>query len=65
MKQQLIALRIKKILLEKGISQKQLAFGIGADAASICRLLTGEYNFTVKTIERIEKYLQTDIITVP
>lgn len=53
--------RIKELCKEKGITLESLALGIGTSQASISRIITGNGNPTVDTLERIATALNVPI----
>ncbi|MCM1531386.1 MAG: helix-turn-helix transcriptional regulator [Bacteroides sp.] len=59
-----VADRIAEILKEKGMSQKDLATGMGKTEAEVSKWLGGTQNFTLKTIATISTYLQQPILTI-
>ena len=54
--------RIKELCKEKGITLESLALGIGTSQASISRIITGNGNPTMHSLDRIAKFL---IVEVP
>ena len=57
-----IAMKIKRTLKVKGMTQAQLAETMGMDCAVISRYLSGKVNLELKTIVKIEKALGINII---
>ena len=57
-----IAMKIKRALRTKGMTQAQLADIMGADRAMICRYLSGKANMELKTMIKIENALSINII---
>ncbi len=57
-----IAVRIQKILEEKGWTQQDLAQALGKQNSEISKWLTGTHNFTLRTLTRIEEVLGEDLI---
>lgn len=53
--------RIKELCKEKGITLESLALGIGTSQASISRIITGNGNPTMDSLERIAKYLNVEV----
>lgn len=53
--------RIKELCKEKGINLADLATKIGTSQASISRIITGNGNPTMDTMERISKALDVSI----
>ncbi len=59
-----IADRIKDILDAKGLKPVHLAEMLGKDKSEISKWLTGQHNFTTKTIVKIEAALAEEIIHI-
>ncbi|MCC8113000.1 MAG: helix-turn-helix domain-containing protein [Bacteroidales bacterium] len=59
-----IALAIKMLLREKGITQNEFAQKMGVTPGQISRMLSGETNFEIKTISKIEEALGAQVIGV-
>ena len=59
-----ITARILEILERKGWSQTELAKAIGKKDAEISRWMSGQHNFTIATIAKIEAVLGEDILSV-
>ena len=59
-----ITARILEILERKRWSQTELAKAIGKKDAEISRWLSGQHNFTIATIAKIEAVLGEDILSV-
>lgn len=64
MKQAAISARIKHLLKLRNMSQAELSKRLLSDESAVSRWANGKGNLTLKTIERIEEVLQSDIITV-
>lgn len=64
MKTTLIGQRILQLLKERGETQCWLAREIGTDASAMNRWIKGKGNPTIKSIEKMEKVLNSEIITV-
>lgn len=60
-----LAVRIHQILREKGISQKELAERMDKTPSEISKWLSGEHNFTLRSLAKLEAELGIDIIYVP
>lgn len=56
--------RIDAILIQKGISQKELADRLGKRESEVSKWMRGTHNFTVKTIAKLEVALGEPIITI-
>ncbi len=57
-----IADKIDAILKRKGMSQKEFAKKMNKTEAEVSRWLSGNHNFTIKTIAKITSVLGEDII---
>lgn len=53
--------RIKELCREKGINMETLAKGIGTSQASISRIITGNGNPTMDSLERIADFLEVRV----
>lgn len=60
-----IATQINYILKAKGITQRKFADLMGKRESEISKWLSGNHNFTTKTLGNIEAVLDEDIINVP
>lgn len=59
-----IALRIEKLLERKGWSQADFARAAGKKEAEISKWMSGQHNFTIRTIAKIENVLGDKILHV-
>ena len=59
-----ISVRINDILKRKGWNQANLAKAMGKKEAEVSKWLSGNHNFTISTLARIETVLEEDIISV-
>ncbi len=59
-----VADRIAEILKKKGMSQRDLAVGMGKTEAEVSKWLGGTQNFTLRTLAAISVYLQEPILSV-
>jgi transcriptional regulator with XRE-family HTH domain len=60
-----IVVRVHQILKEKGITQKMLADKMGKTPSEISKWLSGEHNFTLRSITKLETELGEDLIYIP
>lgn len=60
-----VADRIHAILVQKQMSQRDLAMALHKSESEISKWLSGSHNLELKTIIRIEEALGEDILTVP
>ena len=56
---------INQILAEKGFTKKDLAETMNKHPSEIHRWLTGEHNFTIRSLCKLESELKTTLIEVP
>lgn len=63
-KSALIALRILRVLREKGISQKDLATMLDVSPQYVSKILKGRENLSLETICRIEAVLEIALVEV-
>ena len=63
-KKELIALRIRLILDDKGWTQQQLADAMEVNKSYVSKILAGEQNMTLEGITSIEKALNSTIIEI-
>ena len=59
-----IALKIRKILRHKGMSQVELATLMGVTPAQVSKLLSGKVNFELKTIAKLQSVLNDSIVEI-
>ena len=60
-----IASQINSILKRKNISQRELASRLNKKESEISKWLSGNHNFTIKTLAGIETILGEEIISIP
>ncbi len=60
-----IAVRISDLIAKKGITQKSLAESLGKKPSEISRWLSGDHNFTLRSLAKLEAELGEMIINVP
>ncbi len=60
-----LVVRIHEILEEKGISQKTLAEKMGKKAPEISRWLSGDHNFTLRSLAKLQAELGEPLLYVP
>jgi ribosome-binding protein aMBF1 (putative translation factor) len=59
-----IASQINSILKRKNITQRELALRLNKKESEISKWLSGNHNFTIKTLASIETILGEEIISV-
>lgn len=59
-----IALKIRKILRLKGMSQAELASMLSVTPAQVSKLLSGKINFELKTIAKLQSVLGEPIVEI-
>ena len=57
-----VADKIHQLLVEKGMTQKQLAKSMGKTEAEVSAWLSGQHNFTLRTLAKISVVLGEDLI---
>ena len=57
--------RVHDILEKKGITQRQLADSLDKYESEVSRWLSGDHNFTLRTIAKIQAFLGEKIIQIP
>ena len=60
-----LALKIRRILREKKLSQYELAEKMGVSPAQITKILSGKEKLGIKTISKIEQALEVNLIEIP
>lgn len=60
-----IVVRVYQILREKGLTQKELADQMGKSQSEISKWLSGDHNFTLRSLAKLEAELNAEIIYVP
>jgi transcriptional regulator with XRE-family HTH domain len=60
-----IVVRVYQILREKGLTQKELAEQMGKSQSEISKWLSGDHNFTLRSLAKLEAELGSEIIYVP
>ena len=60
-----VADRIHALLNSKGMSQKDLAKKMGKTEAEVSVWLSGQHNFTIRTLAKISVALGDDLIQIP
>ncbi|WP_312331649.1 helix-turn-helix domain-containing protein [Sphingobacterium sp.] len=63
-KSQLIALKILRTLRQLGISQKEFSEKLGVSQQQVSKWVKGSENFTMDTIDKIEKVLGIQLIEI-
>lgn len=57
--------RLDEIMTKKNISQRQLAEMLGKKESEISKWMRGTYNFTIKTIAKLEAVFGEPIFSIP
>lgn len=60
-----LVVRINEILREKGISKKALAEKLDKQPSEISKWLSGEHNFTLRSLAKLSAELEENLIAVP
>lgn len=56
--------RINELMEQRGLSKVQLARELGKRPCEITRWLSGQHNFTLKTLAQLSTYFKEDIIHI-
>lgn len=56
--------KLSRILEEKGLTQKDFAKRMGKSESEISVWLSGQHNFTIRTLAKISTVLQNDLIHI-
>ena len=54
-------MRIKELLKEKGVTQKELAKRMGISDGAVSQILGGQYSPKLDTLQRIAQALEVDV----
>lgn len=60
-----LVVRIQEVMEEKGLNQKNLAEKMEKSPSEISKWLSGEHNFTLRSIAKLEVELDADLIQIP
>jgi transcriptional regulator with XRE-family HTH domain len=60
-----IVVRVNELLKAKGFNQKDLAFRMEKSPSEINKWLTGEHNFTLRSLAKLEAELGETVIEIP
>jgi transcriptional regulator with XRE-family HTH domain len=60
-----LTMRVNSILKQKGITQKELAQSLGKQPSEISKWLSGEHNFTLRSIAKLQAELGEVLIEIP
>jgi transcriptional regulator with XRE-family HTH domain len=60
-----LVVRINQLLLEKNISKKQLAENLEKKPSEISKWLSGEHNFTLRSLAKLSAELGEPLLEVP
>lgn len=60
-----IANRIDYLIKEKGLSKKEFAEAIGKRPSEVTKWLSGQHNFTLRTIAMLSAFFDETLVTVP
>ena len=56
--------RINELMIQKGLSKKQLADALGRRPSEVTKWLSGQHNFTIATLAMLSTFFQHPIIRV-
>ena len=60
-----IATRLDALIKEKGLSKKEFAEAIGKRPSEVTKWLSGQHNFTLRTIAMLSTFFNETLVTVP
>ena len=60
-----IADQINKLMLEKGLTKKQFADALGKKPSEVTKWLSGQHNFTIKTLAMLSSFFGKSLIVTP
>lgn len=60
-----IADEINKFMLEKGLTKKQFADALGKKPSEVTKWLSGQHNFTIKTLAMLSSFFGKSLIVTP
>ena len=60
-----IADEINKLMLEKGLTKKQFADELGKKPSEVTKWLSGQHNFTIKTLAMLSSFFGKSLIVTP
>lgn len=60
-----IVVRVHQVLIDKGISQKDLAERLGKTPSEVSKWLGGNHNFTLRSLAKLQAELDEIILYVP
>lgn len=60
-----IADEISKLMLEKGLTKKQFADALGKKPSEVTKWLSGQHNFTIKTLAMLSSFFGKSLIVTP
>lgn len=59
-----IAERIDNLIIKKGLSKKEFAEAIGRRPSEVTKWLSGQHNFTIRTLAMLSAFFEESIIIV-
>lgn len=60
-----IATRLDALIKGKGLSKKEFAEAIGKRPSEVTKWLSGQHNFTLRTIAMLSTFFNETLVTVP
>lgn len=60
-----IAKRLDCLITKRGLSKKEFAEAIGKHPSEVTKWLSGQHNFTIKTLAMLSAFFDESMITVP
>ncbi len=59
-----ISNRIYELMAERGLTQKQLAKALGKRPGEITKWLSGQHNFTIKTLNLLSLFFNKTLVSI-
>ena len=59
-----IADRINSLMTKKGLTKKEFALSLGKKPSEVTKWLSGQHNFTIRTLALLTNFFKEDIIIV-
>lgn len=60
-----IAIRLDALIKEKGLSKKEFAEAIGKRPSEVTKWLSGQHNFTLRTLALLSTFFGETLVVVP
>ena len=60
-----IAKRLDSLISKRGLSKKEFAEAIGKRPSEVTKWLSGQHNFTIRTLAMLSAFFDESMITIP